>query len=237
MAGEGKEVAVDVADVDLHVRDALRAVDDGDSADAVRLLDDFLDVVLEAQDVRDLRHGDDLRFLRDLRLDVFLREVAVLLKVDVLERRARRLGDELPRHEVAVVLRDGDDDLIASLDIAEAIAVGDEVQRLRRVLREDDLLRTGRIDELRRAHARILIDLRRLDRERIGAAVRIGVAAAVVAADGLDDLLRLLRRRAVIEISDLFPVHLHLEKREIFQKFLCISHSKVSSANMYRSPL
>ena len=237
MAREGEEVAVDVANVNLHVRDALRAIDDSDSADAVRLLDDLLDVVLEAQDVRDLRHGDNLRLLRDFRLDVLLREVAVLLEVDVLERRARRLGDELPRHEVAVVLRDGDDDLVASLDIAEAIAVGDEVQRLRRILREDDLLRTSRIDELRRAHARVLVDLRCLDRERIGAAVRIGIAAAVVTADGLDDLLRFLRRRAVVEISDLFPIHLHLEKREISQEFLCISHSKVSSANTYRSPL
>ena len=235
MAGERKEVAVEVADIDLHVCHALRAVDDGDSADAVRLLDNLLDVVLEAQDVRDLRHSDNLRLLRDLRLDVFIREIAVFLQIDVLERRTRRLGNELPRHEVAVMLRDRDDNLIAGFDIVQAVAVGDEVQRLRRILGEDNLLGAGRIDELRRARTRILIDLRCLDRERVGATVRISVTAAVVAADGLDDLLRLLRRRAVVEISNLFPVHLHLEKREILQEFLCISHLKVSSANTYRS--
>ena len=49
MAGERKEVAVEVADIDLHVCHALRAVDNSDSADTVRLLDDLLDIVLEAQ--------------------------------------------------------------------------------------------------------------------------------------------------------------------------------------------
>ena len=180
-------------------------------------------------------HANGGKLLRDLRLDVFIQEIAVFLQIDVLERRARRLGNELPRHEVAVMLRDRDDNLIAGFDIVQAVAVGDEVQRLRRILGEDDLLGAGRIDELRRARTRILIDLRRLDRERVGATVRIGVAAAVVAADSFDDLLRLLRRRAVVEISNLFPVHLHLEKREILQEFLCISHLKVSSANTYRS--
>ena len=135
------------------------------------------------------------------------------------------------------MLRNRDDDLIAGLDLVQAIAVSDEVQRFRCILREDNFLGTRGIDEFRRAHAGILIDFRGLDGKRISPAMRIGIAAAVIPADCLDDLFRFLRRGTIIEISNLFPVHLHLEEREILQKFLCISHWKVSSANMYRSRL
>ena len=234
MAGEGEEIAVHIADIDFHMRDALRAVDHDDCTDAVGLFDDFLDIILEAEHVRDLRHCDDFRLFRDFRLDILVREVAVFLKIDVLEDSTRRFGNELPRHEVAVMLRNRDDDFIAGLDVVQAIAVSHEVQRFRRVLREDDFGRTCGIDEFRCTHACIFVNFRCLDGKSIGAAVRIGIAAAIVAADGLDDLFRLLRRRAIIEISNLLPVHLPLEEREVFQKFLCISHSKVSSANTYQ---
>ncbi len=212
----------------MSLRDALRAVDDDDRADAVRLFRDFLDVVFEAEHVRDLRDGDELRLFRDLGLDVLVAEVAVFLQINVLQSRALGLCDMLPRHEVAVVLGNRDDDFVSLADIREAIAVGNEVQRLCRVLREDNFFRALRVDELRRDLARVLVDFRRLDGKRIGAAMRVCITAAIVAAKRSDDLLGLLRRRAVVEVDDGLAVHLRMEEREVFEKFLWISHLRAS---------
>ena len=62
-------------------------------------LDDALDIILEAKDIRYLRDRYDFRALRDLRFDILLREVSIFLKVDVFERRPLGLGNELfPRN-------------------------------------------------------------------------------------------------------------------------------------------
>ena len=127
-----------------------------------------------------------------------------------------------------MVLGNRDDDFVSLADIREAVAVSDEVQRLGRVLREDDFFGTLGVDELRRDLARVLVDFRCFDGKRIGAAMRVRITAAIVAAERSDDLLGLLRRRAVVEIDDGLAVHLRMEEREVFEKFLWISHLRAS---------
>ena len=58
-----------------------------------------------------------------------------------------RLRDELPGDEVRVVLELGDDDDVAGAEVVEAPGVGDEVDRLGRAAREDDLALGRRVDE------------------------------------------------------------------------------------------
>ncbi len=48
-----------------------------------------------------------------------------------LSVRARLAADHLPRQQVAVVLQDGHEHLVARVDVRQAVAVGDEVQRSR----------------------------------------------------------------------------------------------------------
>jgi hypothetical protein len=108
-----------------------------------------------------------------------------------------------------------DHDLIPGLHIAQAIAVRDQVQCLGRILREDDLFRTLRPDKLSRPFPGILIDIRRLDGQRIGTAMRIRIAATIVATDRLDHLLRFLCRRTIIQISNFPAIDLPVQQREI----------------------
>ncbi len=64
---------------------------------------------------------------------------------DELQVAVHLLGQDLPRHEVGVVLHLGEHDRVALAQVAAAPAVGDEVHRLGRVAGPDDLVRrTGR---------------------------------------------------------------------------------------------
>ena len=54
-----------------------------------------------------------------------------------LEARALLLGQQLPGHQVGVVLHHRHDDQVAGLDVAPAPGLGDQVDRLGRVADED----------------------------------------------------------------------------------------------------
>ena len=59
------------------------------------------------------------------------------------------LDQELPGHQIGVVLHLGQDDRVAPADVAAAPRVRDEVDRLGRIADEDDLGRLRGVDELR----------------------------------------------------------------------------------------
>ena len=62
------------------------------------------------------------------------------------ERSTGALREHLPRNEVAVVLHHGEDDFIAFTDIRASPTIGDEINRLRSVPREDNLACARRVD-------------------------------------------------------------------------------------------
>ena len=68
-------------------------------------------------------------------------QLATTVDGDRTERRAGTLRELLPGHEVRVVLELGRDDEVAGAEVVESPGVGDEVQRLGRAAREDDLAR------------------------------------------------------------------------------------------------
>ena len=215
---EGEKVAVQLLHVHGEMGNALGAVDDADGADTVGLVDDFAHVIHEAQDIGHVGHGDDLRLFRNLRFYVFFGQVAILFEIDVFQHGAFGLGDHLPGHEVAVVFGDGKDDFVTRLHEGEAVAVRHEVQGFRGVFREDDFVRLRRMDKVLDLGARVFIDIRGLDAELVGPAVRVGVTAAIVAADGPDDAFRFLGRGAVVQVDERFVVHRPLQEREIMTK-------------------
>ena len=118
-----------------------------------------------------------------------------------------RCGDQLPRHDVGVVLHLGDDDLVARAAGPRRAAVGpgddvgDQVERLGGVLGEDDLGAVGGVDERGDLVARALVQRGRLLGEHVDAAVHVGVVPRVVVVDRVEDLPRLLRGRGVVEVD------------------------------------
>jgi hypothetical protein len=120
----------------------------------------------------------------------------------------------LERHHVRVVLHHGAQQRVAGAELAAHPAVGDQVARLGRVLREHDapLVRT---DEPREGRAGTLVRVGRLLGEPVDPAVDVRAGGAVVAVHrGEHDLGRLRRRRRV-EVDETTTPDLTLEGGEL----------------------
>ena len=116
--------------------------------------------------------------------------------------RARLAADHLPGQKVTVVLHDRDDDFVAGLERAQAVAVGDEIQALGGVAGEYDFVAAAGMDEGAYGLAGFVAHARGGNAERIQAAQRIGVILAVECVLGLNDALGALRRGGVVQIGD-----------------------------------
>ena len=139
VAGEHVEVAADVLHVDFEMHRRLAAVDQHRNAARMRDAHDLLDRHDGAERVRHVGDRDHLGARRQQLLELVEQEIAVLVDRRPLDHRALALAQEMPRHDVGVVLHDREHDLVARLDALAAERVGDEVDRLGGVAGEDDL--------------------------------------------------------------------------------------------------
>src|SRR5262249_21191160 len=127
--GEGVEVAVEFADVDLEMRDRLGPVDKYRDAAVVSGLDDLLDRVDRAQRVGDVGQRQQLHARTEKPIELVESEIARVIDRNDLERRAVRLSRLLPGNDVRVMFESGEDDLVAGPErLAETR--GDEVDRV-----------------------------------------------------------------------------------------------------------
>ena len=181
---EGEEVDAELAHVDRRVRDELRAVGHHDragargppSAIAAHRVDG-------AEHVRHARDADDLDAV-DQPVEVVEDEAPVVVDRDVAQvEAAELLGQDHPRHDVGVVLHLGQEHGVAGAQVGPAPRLGHQVERLGRVLGEDDLVRrVGRADEAPGHHAGPLVERGGLLGGGVDAAVHVGVRRLVVAA-------------------------------------------------------
>ena len=212
MRAKGKEIGSKVGHIDRHVRQRLRAVDDQIAAVLVHELAEVLDRVLNAQDVRDLTHGQDLGLGAHLGKNFLGGELAGLGGVEVDELGAGLTADLLPRNQVGVVLHDGDDDLVARFEDRGRKALGDQVERLARVAGEDDLVGLGGADDVGDLLTHLCDGLGGLDGQRVQAAQGVGVHALVEVTLGVEHAGGALRGGRAIEEGDLGVL---LEQREL----------------------
>ena len=122
---------------------------------------------------------------------------------------------EIPGHDVGMVLHDGEHDLVALADMRAAIGAGHEVDGLGGVAGEDDLGVGARVDEAAHRLARLLEIGGGEVAEIMQPAMDVGVFLSVGALDGVEHRFRLLRRGAVVEIDERLAVDLLREDREI----------------------
>ena len=113
-------------------------------------------------------------------------EQAVISDVQKGKFHVPALGCKLPGHQVAVVLADGQHDAIAGRKQLARERGRDQVEPLGRVAHENDAFRRC-VDEARDPLPGELVQVRRLARQRMHAAVNVGVAGAVVVIDRVED--------------------------------------------------
>ena len=211
-----EEVTTERLHVDRTMRRSLCSIDDHDRALGVCPLGELLDRVDRAERVRDeiVRNDLDVAARSELVERIQL-ELPEIVDRDVRELGTGSLGDELPRHEVGVVLELGDDDDVAGAEIVVTPRVRHEIQRLGCAAREDHLAIRRRVDERPYLLTCALVPGSRALGERVDAAMDVRVRVLVELAHRIEDLTRLLRRRSRIEVGERTPVHELVEYREI----------------------
>ena len=168
-----------------------------------------------AERVRHLGDRDQLRAGREELLELLDQEIAVIVDRRPFDHGAMALLQEVPGHDVGMMLHDREHDLVALADVRLAVGGRHEVDRLGDVTGEDDLFAAAGVDELRHLGAGALIGLGRGVGEVVQAAMHIGVFGRVGLHDAVEHRSRLLRGRRVVEIDQRLAVDLHGQRREI----------------------
>ena len=139
MRGEAVEIAIERLHVDDAVRHGLRAVEQYGYLELLGARDEPLHRHDRAERVGDVREREQASARTDEALEGCEVHFAGLRDRNHLELRAGLLADELPRHDVGVVLQRRNQDLVAGLQPRSRVALRDQVDRFGRAADEDDL--------------------------------------------------------------------------------------------------
>ncbi|CCJ76542.1 hypothetical protein BN135_1606 [Cronobacter muytjensii 530] len=115
--------------------------------------------------------------------------------------RAGLLRDHQPRHQVRVVLRFADDNLIAGRKARAGVALGDNIDGFRRAARPDDIAAVRRVNEACDAVAGGFITCSEALRFGKLATVDISRAQRIELLAGFNNRHRFERRRGAVEIN------------------------------------
>ena len=207
VAGESEEVAVKILHVYLEMRGTLRAIHKHGYAVAVCIGHHLLHGVDGAEDVAHVGKADEARMLVEELAVGGLVEGAVVEHGTHTKFEAIAAGLELPRHDVAVMLHHGDDDLVARLEKLLCVGGGNEVDALRGAAREDNLGGASGIDKLAHGLAGLLVELGGLLTHPMDATVDIGIDVEILVAHGVQYAEGLLRGGGVVEVNQRFPIY------------------------------
>ena len=221
--GKNEEIAADVLHVEREMRGRLRRVHQRQRARCMRQRANFLHGIDRAERVGDMNGADDFRARRNLFRERLHVQRAVVENRRDDEPRSRARGDELPRHDVGVVLHVRDQNFVALAQIRAAPARGDEVDRLRRAAREHAFPRLARADERRGAFPRVFERGRRRLAQMIKPAVNVRVFLGIKPGNGIDDALRFLRRGGAVEIRE---TGISAQQREIRPDFFDVERHR-----------
>ena len=139
---------------------------------------------------------------------------------NVRHLRPRALRQQLPRHDVAVMLHLREQHHIARLQILHAPRGRHQVNAFRGAPRKNDFLRARRIDELGRARAGGFKTGRGAIAQFMNAPVDVRIVVLVIMHQRVNDLARLLRRGGVVQIDQRLAVNLLVQYRKILPQGL-----------------
>ena len=215
VTGKGEEIAAQRLNIHRHVPGALRGVNQGNGPDRLGGVNEVGGGIDRPQRVGDVDEGKELHLGREKFPETLHGQLVTVVDREKTELRAGLPGEDLPRHEIAVVLHLREEDDVALAEKRAAPGLRHEVNRLRGSASEDDLFLAGRVEEAGDPLARAFVLLRGAGAQLVHAAMDVAVVALVVPRERLDDGARLLRSGGVIEIDQRLVVDLLVENREL----------------------
>jgi len=215
MPGKGEKIAVDRLHIDRCVAGALGGIHHGDHPCGTGTGANLGDRVDCAHRVGNMREREQPGTGELLVEPLQIKLPVVAGDLDEVEFCADPVGQNLPRHEVAVVLHLGEQNRVALAQLVERPSVGDEVQPLGGAARENNFLAGAGVEVVSDSLARALVRLGGAVAQLVDATVHVGVIMLVVAANRIDDLMRLLAACGVVEINQRVAVDGFAQDREV----------------------
>jgi len=215
VAGEDVEVGVQIPHVHRQVHRRLRAVHQHRNAVVVSDADDVAHRRDGAERIGHVGHGDDLRARRDHALEFLDDQLAVVVHRNPFQHRTGAFAVKVPRDDVGMMLQQRHDDLVAFADELQTEAGGHQIEGFRGVARENDLVHRAGVEKAADGLPRRLETVGGQVRQKMQAPVDVGIFFRIGPRDGVDDHLRFLGRRAIVQIDQRFAVHLPREDGEI----------------------
>ena len=199
MTAECEEVAAECLHVDLEVGRALRGVDEHRHAMLMSDADDVGDRIDGAQHIAHMSNADETSAVGEQLLILVHEELAAVADRDDTEADALACLQQLPRHDIGMVLHHRHDDLVALLH-EFAHAACHQIDGFGGATGKNNLLCLRCIDEAANGLAGCLMEVGGLLREIVDATVHVGIDVEVFLAHGIKHAQRLLRRGGIVEI-------------------------------------
>src|SRR5262249_9170496 len=132
--------------------------------------------------------------------------------------RSCSFSQQLPRHEIAVVLHYGEENHVSFADKFSTPSLRDKIYTFGGPAREDDLVSTSRADVFRHTTPRVFVSFRCARTKSVQSTVDICVVVFVKIAKRFNNRARLLRTRSAVEVDQRMPVRLLAQDWEILAK-------------------
>src|SRR6266481_7685861 len=110
-------------------------------------------------------------------------------------------AQDLPGHDVGVMLHGGDEHFVAGMNISAAVGLRHEVDTFGGAADKDDLARIGGVEETLHRRPRRFVLFRRMFGKKMHATMDVGVVALVVLTDRINDHLGLLGRGCIVQVN------------------------------------
>ena len=200
VAGQHIEIAIERRHVEREARRGLAAIDHEQCTGGVGGIGDAAHIGNAAEHVGDMGDADQPGFRPDHGDERIFIDAAIVGERRDVEHGAAAFAQHLPRHDIAVMLKCGNQDAVAGLE-ALAPTLGDQVDAFSGAAHEHDFVRRCGADEAGDSGAGFLEAQRHGGGAFVHTAMHGGIIRAIDAGDGVDHRLRLLRGRRRVEIG------------------------------------
>src|SRR5438105_11769997 len=160
--------------------------------------------------------AEEFYFTREQRRKLVERESAIVPDRHETQLGASSLGQQLPGHEVTVMLHFREEDHITSANKFPAPCLRDKIYAFGSSTGENYFVGTGGAQVVRHPLSRFFVGCRRPRAQFMQTTMHIGVFVLVVISKRIQHISRFLRRRGVVKVDQRMAVRLFAEDREIF---------------------
>ena len=185
MGGADQKIHPELMHSHWFMGQALTGIEQDKSSMLRGQADHLIHRIAATQGVTDMHQGHQPGSTRELTAQVFKIKGAMFGHTDMTEHTSSALGQQLPRHKIAVMLHHGEEHLVARLEIGIAPGAGYKIDRLAGISGENDLAGTSRCNKTSRDQSCAFKRLCGTGAELMGPAMHIGVVVAVVALQSL----------------------------------------------------